>query len=175
MRAELLSQSRAASAAVERENDELRIRCDSLSTDLASLQDLLAQHRTEAEASSVLTSCSAIGMTVSGADTMSVFVLRSAVTVSSRSTAASSPGRSCCILATRTSRSIGATDSARARFRRKVRREVAGVTGPASRLRITDSTRVKIDGGPETMRVSLAESVVTETGVPASVAPPRWW
>ena len=52
MRAELLSQSRAASAAVERENDELRIRCDSLSTDLASLQDLLAQHRTEAEASS---------------------------------------------------------------------------------------------------------------------------
>ena len=49
MRAELLSQSRKASLAVEGENEELRMRAMSLTNDIIALQGVLEEHRAGAE------------------------------------------------------------------------------------------------------------------------------
>ena len=125
----------------------------------------------EPDSSSARTSCSAIGMTASGAETISVFVFRSAVTVRSRSTPRIPPGTSSWILATRISRSIGASESARALASRKVRSVVAGTTGPDWREAITESTRSKIETGPDTISVSLATSIATVMELAASVIP----
>ena len=52
LRSELLAQARAASAAVEAENENLRERATSLDADVSGLQEVLLQQRTESDATS---------------------------------------------------------------------------------------------------------------------------
>ena len=130
---------------------------------------------TEEEASRVRMSSSATGMTESGAEMMIVLVFRSAVTVSSRSISRSPPGAYSINLATRISRSMGASDSALACVSRNVRRLVVGTTGPDSSDSITVETLAKISVGPETSSVSLTESTVMEIELAMPCSPPPRW